>query len=74
MGERRTMTEQIAPWLSLERPDDDDGATVVAGELLAQLGAEAVDIVERWAADACATYGTPFWRKVIDEIRRTARS
>jgi hypothetical protein len=67
------MTAQTAPFPNLERMKEDDSITIVACELLAQHGAEAVEVVEGWGADSCATYTTLFWRKVIDEIRRTAR-
>ena len=64
------MAAQIAPFLSLERPNDDDSVTIVAGELVAQLGADAIEILEEWRTSPRTAYATPFWRKVIDEIRR----
>jgi hypothetical protein len=67
------MTAEIASVLSLERLNEDDSVAIVAGELVAQHGADAVDLVAEWGANLCAAYTTPFWRKVIDELRRTAR-
>jgi hypothetical protein len=68
-GELPVMPAQIAPFSSHERSNEDDSIAIVAGELVAQLGAAALEVVEGWEA----AYMTPFWRKVIDEIRRTAR-
>jgi hypothetical protein len=67
------MATQITPLLTLERANDDDSVATVAGELVAQLGADAIEIVEEWEAWPRTAYATPFWRKVIDEIRRTAQ-
>jgi hypothetical protein len=70
------MTAQIVPFScpSLERTNEDDSIAIVACELLAQHGAEAVEVVEGWAPNNSTTsYTTAFWGKVIDEIRRRAR-
>jgi len=67
------MAAQITPFLTLERPTDDDSVTLIAGELVAQLGADATEIVAEWQAGPRTAYATPFWRQVIDEIRRTTR-
>jgi hypothetical protein len=70
------MTAQIVPFSfpSLERTNEHDSVAIVACELLAQHGAEAVEVVERWAPnDSTTSYTTVFWGKVIDEIRRRAR-
>jgi hypothetical protein len=67
------MAAQITPFLTLERANDEDSVAVVAGELVAQLGADATEIVAEWQARPRTAYATPFWREVIDEIRRTTR-
>jgi hypothetical protein len=67
------MAAQITPFLTLERANDEDSVAVVAGELVAQLGADAIEIVAEWQARPRTAYATPFWREVIDEIRRTTR-
>ena len=67
------MADQITPFLTLERATEDDSVVIVAGELVAQLGVNAIEIVEEWQASPRTAYATPFWRNVIDELRRTAR-
>jgi hypothetical protein len=70
------MTAQIVHFSfpSLERTNEHDSIAIVACELLAQHGAEAVEVVEGWAPnDSTTSYTTAFWGKVIDEIRRRAR-
>jgi hypothetical protein len=56
---------------SVDCAKEDDGIAAIAGELLDQHGPAALDVVEGWAADERTTsYGTGFWRDVIDELRR----
>ena len=68
------MTAEIVPLSSSNPwPTTDDSVAIVACELLAQHGSKAVDVIGGWAASGRAgSYATDFWRKVADEIRRTA--
>ena len=69
------MTTQIVP-LAYSNPElttESASVAIVARELRAQHGAEALDVVEGWAGNGrTSTYATAFWRKVIDEVRRTS--
>ena len=70
------MTARIAAFScpSAKRAKADDSIAAVAGELLAQHGIAALDVVEGWAArERTTSYGTGFWRDVIDELRRRLR-